>query len=180
MKNFKKVTILRAVVLLLMCGLFMTPTTVSAAKKKTIKIKYKSKTVTIEEDDNNLDVLLNKMKKAWGEPDSITDEEDAVVYNYGKQNKSWISITQNKTEDHNIFIQYKMNDKNMVVNGVKVGMSKSKALKTLRKNLGKKYVKYDKEQKCIITSSIAGCGYQIKKDKVVSCYSMICIVTTTE
>jgi hypothetical protein len=114
----------------------------AATPKKAISVTYKGKTKTlikisdVEKDSYRGCVEPDTLTKAWGKYTKKTDEniEDYIF----KKGKSKVLIGTDGDGWWSLDITIK--DKNMALCGVKVGMTKAKAVKTLQSVFGKSAV----------------------------------------
>lgn len=141
----KKIFSLTLICMLLVSIIFG-GTNVSANAKKSLKVTYKGKTITLSQNFNvdkygrNKNITFAKCEKAWGKAKKV--KSGGIVFYAWKSKKTLIEMSNYKTTAGEVgAISISVKDKNCSVSGVKVGMSKAKALKKLNKTFGSKNVK---------------------------------------
>lgn len=143
---------------------------VSAKAKKSLKVTYKGKTVTLVKDiinnaGRNKSITLAKCEKAWGK---AKKKNTGTAYYDWKSKKTKISLTDFDAPAGavgSIYISVK--DKSSSIAGIKVGMSKAKAIKKLKKTFGSKNVSaYSKY--IYLGSTIVYVSFEIKNGKVIA------------
>ena len=171
-------------VLCLVMVLTAIPAMEAQAASKTLTLKYKGKTLTVNSAPADCDVTdpeldswekfttYKKVKKAFGTPkkDTKNSNESYTFYQYKEKGMLFSFYTQ-KDLSHIGGVTIKVTSKKAAVNGIKVGMSYSKVKKKLEKNYGKSLIKAKKNKK--IELSYAGFGpvtYTFKKGKVSKIY----------
>lgn len=135
----KKIT---TIIAMLLCAILTitaisTDTAYAADKNIPVKVTFKKKTITLKvnTEKGGIDrVKLSTLKKKWGKPDSNKDEFMAeYVWKKGESEIKYVDVYE---APHSSQIYITAYDKNTSVSGIKVGMSKTKAKKLLKK-LGK-------------------------------------------
>ena len=151
---------------------------VSAKNQKGIKITFNGKSVTLG--NSQEPKTLKAVEKKLGKKTRLAkgDEEwagYAYVWEKGKSNLIIMqpSIAMPDQEDYLGYACLDVNDKNISVAGVKVGMKRATAYKKLKATYGKKIVKQQKKGKIYTGITVdAELGtpieYEIKNDKVSS------------
>lgn len=175
--QIKKVS--KIMVSLLLClAMVMTmevPAAQAKSKRGKFTITYKGKTVTMmtsKTNKKNSNIISTSnakaVKKAWKKPTKIKKEHDNTFYTY-KKGKSKISfcITKGSSKPlHGFDISIK--DKNFKLCGVQVGMSKTQALKILKKNFNKNAVETNKSSISLWFGPFMPASYSLKNNKVTS------------
>jgi len=103
--------------------------------------------------------------------DELILSEDETLYSYTyiwKKGKTKISISDNPQINRLKYAFVNIKDKNGAVNGIKVGMSKTKAVKILKKQYGSKNVNVSKNS----ISAALQLNFTIKNGKVSKIYWM--------
>jgi hypothetical protein len=140
LKNCKKWLIFLCLTLVLTS---LSPSLVSAATpKKAISVTYKGKTKTlikisdVKKSSYRGCVNPNTLTKAWGKYTKKTNENvEDYIFKKGKS-----KVTIGTFGDGWWSMEISVKDKNMAVCGVKVGMTKAKAVRTLQSVFGKNAV----------------------------------------
>lgn len=173
MKNKKIFSLV--LICMMMVSIIFSGTDVSAAQKAVIKAGYKGKTVTLMKnlkDSHKNNVSLKTVQKAWGKGKAKKMTGFTTYIWKTKKTKIEISDNNNPGKVSGLIIDIK--DKNGSLAGVKVGMTKAKALKKLKKTFGAKHVKMQKAlngQSFIRIDNLGGINsFQIKSGKVTSLY----------
>lgn len=135
----KKITPIIAMLLcaILTITVISTDTAYAAEKKIPVKVAFEKKTAkfNINTKKRGIDrVKLSTLKEKWGEPD--TSEEEFMIHYSWKKGESEIRYVDVYEAPRSSLIYITAYDKNISVNGIKVGMTKSKVKKLLKK-LGK-------------------------------------------
>ena len=112
------------------------PATTYAADNYTkIKVKYKGETMTfkVNMDKKGIEkVKVKTLKKKWGKPDIIDENEITDLYNWQKTETTWIQYRNNHLNHIWGGLNAYVNNKSVSVCGIKVGMKASKASKILK------------------------------------------------
>jgi len=154
----KKLTTILAMCL---CAIMMVtainPSTAYAAEKTPVKVTFKKKTVTLGKDINTKPAQpkVKTLTKKWGKPKKETDEY-AIYYTWtkGKTEISYrLMIGEPDSPSDCTYIRFDAYDKNLTVNGIRVGMKQEKAQKILE-DLGSETGDYFET-----TSISLSCGY---------------------
>lgn len=132
----KKIT---TIITMLLCAIITitaisTDTTYAADKNIPVKLTFKKKSVTfqVNEEKGGIDkVKVNTLKKKWGKP-SISKNEFMTEYAW-KKGKSEIKYLDIYDMPRSSQIYITAYDKNTSLYGIKVGMTKSKVKKILKK-----------------------------------------------
>lgn len=143
----RKVTTILAIILcaiITVTGIYAD--TAYAADKTPLKVTFKGKTVTLTEDVDVKPAAPNvkTLKNKWGKPkkeiqhDNSEDEtmETSIRYTWTKGKTTIMYHIQKYREpmwtSARTYIRIDSSDKNLKVNGIKIGMKKSKAEKILK------------------------------------------------
>lgn len=151
--------------------------------KVPVKVTYKGETVTLVKDINTMQARpkLKTLKKKWGKPKEHEERYDnpgnttLKTDDQYKWTKGSSTISYNiKLNDESIFgsdrtcIYVNSSDKNIKINGLKVGMSQKKARKIL-KSLGLKKADYDDSYEMLnFKTGWISCGYEDGKVSSIS------------
>ena len=147
-------------------------------------VTYKGKTITLitaKTNKKNASIIATsnakKIKKAWKKPTKIKKKYGHTYYIYkkGKSKISFIIDAKRRNSKGGINksltlggFDILIKDKNAKICGVKVGMSKNKALKILKKNFNKKAIESDQDYISLWFGPYLPVAYQLKNNKVVS------------
>lgn len=177
--KLKRVSI---VLVLLVFSLCAFGNNANARDKYKLTVKYKGKTVSLCQETtskkytHDCDTDYAKVKKVWGKAtkskkyvskytkkklydyDYIAGESAVNVGHYDEDKKNWT------------FVQVSICDENMIANGVKIGTTKEKAMKILKKRFGKKNVKYKEGVIKVADKKWYWGDYSIEDGKVDSFY----------
>ncbi len=161
---------------MLMVSIIFSGTDVSAARKAGLRVTYKGKTVTLyknpRRDSHKNTVSLRTVQKAWGKGRS-KKMTGCTTYTW-KTKKTKIEISDNSNPGRVSGSIIDIKDKNGSLAGIKVGMTKAKALKKLKKTFGAKHVKMQKalngESFIRIDNLGAINSFRIKSGKITSLY----------
>lgn len=135
----KKIT---TIITMLLCAILTitaisTDTAYAAEKNIPVKVTFKKKSLTVNAntEKGGIDrVKLSTLKKKWGKPS--TSKSELMAEYAWKKGESEVKYVDVYEAPHSSLIYITAYDKNASVSGIKVGMSKSKAKKLLKK-LGK-------------------------------------------
>ncbi len=154
--------LLLPILILTLC--FASGVGVQAAKK--ITVTYKNKTVTLVGGSTKYSTI----KKAWGASNkTVKLNSTAKIYTY-KKGKSTLSILSSK-DLNNLYYELTFKDKNMALNGVKVGMKKATAISKLKKAFGSSKVKDNKKGKISVSyTGFRPIEFSYKSDKITKIY----------
>ncbi|MCI8363116.1 MAG: hypothetical protein HFJ41_08495 [Clostridia bacterium] len=167
----KKLTTILAMCL---CAIMMVtainPSTAYAAEKTPVKVTFKKKTVTLGKDINTKPAQpkVKTLTKKWGKPKKETDEY-AIYYTWtkGKTEISYrLMIGEPDSPSDCTYIRFDAYDKNLTVNGIRVGMKQEKADKII-KDLGGETTDYSASLDLRETSGFL-ISYMCDKGKVSS------------
>ncbi len=133
------------------------PATTYAAEKTPLKVTFKKKTVTLAKDIYTKPAQPNvkTLTKKWGKPKKETDEY-ATRYTWTKGKTTIlyrIMIGEPDSASDRTYIRIDSSDKNIKVNGLKVGMKQEKADKII-KDLGGETTDYNAILDLLETSGI--------------------------
>lgn len=167
MKNKKIFSLV--LICMMMVSIIFSGTDVSAAQKAVLKVGYKGKTVTLMKnlkDSHKNNVSLKTVQKAWGKGKK-KKMNNFAAYTW-KTKKTRIEISDNNNPGKVSGLSITIEDKNGSVAGVKVGMTKAKALKKLKKTFGAKHVKMQKIENgnLIVIERLGLFNYVVKSGKV--------------
>lgn len=137
----RKVTTILA---LLLCAIITVTSicadTAYAAEKTPLKVTFKGKTVTLVKDINEKPAApkFKTLKSKWGKPKTSMRENDFQYYEWKKGNSTICYNISNVPRSERMgcdrtYIRIDAYDKNIAINGVKVGMKQEKAEKILKK-----------------------------------------------
>jgi len=135
----KKIT---TIITMLLCAILTitaisTDTAYAADKNIPVKVTFKKKTITlnVNTEKGGIDrVKLSTLKKKWGKPGSNKDEFMAeYAWKKGESEIKYVDVYE---QPHSSQIYITAYDKNTSIYGIKVGMTKTKVKKLLKK-LGK-------------------------------------------
>jgi hypothetical protein len=133
-KKCRKLIIFVLCFVLVFGNVIAVPAQAKGTKGK-ITVTYKGKTVTVLDSKTKKKgcVSPSKLNKVFGKSGDYTDSNTKIIYRAWNKGKSRIEVTESYGwYGLGIFIK----DKNISLCGVKVGMSKSKAVKILKKTFG--------------------------------------------
>lgn len=183
MKNQKKNTLLCQVLAALLCFAMMVsaiaPVTARAASKVELALKYKGKTVVVEKldaDDMQLDMegchqaSYEKIKNAFGDAKQL-ELNGGTAYEYKEKGFLFLMVPEiGRTDMYEL--QIEITSKKAALNGIKVGMSYSKAKKKLENKYGKSRVvtQKDKKQIQLTYGPFMPIEYSFKNGKVSKIY----------
>ncbi len=183
MENQKKKTLLckalAAVLCFAMLASVFVPATAQAASKVELALTYKGKTVVVEKldaDDMELDLsgchqaTYKEIKKSFGDARQYKIN-GGTAYEY--KDKGFLFVMEPETGSTDIYsISIKITSKKASLNGIKVGMSYSKAKKKLEKKYGKSRVitQEDKKHIQLTYGSFMPIDYTFKNGKVSKIY----------
>lgn len=175
--------ILCAVIAMTAIATVNTTTAYAASDKVPVKVTFKGETITLVKDIDTMQARpkLKTLKKKWGKPkeheECYDNPENTTlktddIYKWTKGNST---ISHNiKLNDESIFgsdrtyIYVNSSDKNVKINGLKVGMSQKKARKIL-KSLGLKKADYDDSYEMLnFETGWMSCGYENGKVSSIS------------
>lgn len=135
-----------ALICMLLASIMFGGTDVSAKPSRSLKVTYKGKTVTLEKTSGsdkrgrNKDITVAKCEKAWGKAKKSTTEN--IVFYLWKNKKTRIEFSDYDAPAGAVgAMDIEIRDKNGAFAGIKVGMSKAKAVKKMRKVFGSRNVK---------------------------------------
>lgn len=168
-------SILCAVIAITGIATVNTTTAYAASDKVPVKVTFKGKTLTLTKDLNKelKRPKVKTLKKKWGKPteqqecyDEYTDEtlKTANFYSWGKGKSAiYYNVQLHKLSlggSARTHIQIYSEDKNIKINGIKVGMSQKKARKIL-KSFGLKTENYtDSSDQIISDGGSIACMYE--------------------
>lgn len=131
---------------MLLVSILFGGTDVSAKANRLLKVTYKGKTVALVKNYNvneygrSKSITLAKCEKAWGK--AKKKKNDALVTYTWKNKKTNIELTNFDAPAGEVgSIHISIKDKNGSIAGIKVGMSKAKAIKKLKDIFGSSNVK---------------------------------------
>lgn len=148
-----------------------TETAYAANSTTALKVTFKNKSVTLTDDiEEGIEkVNVKTLTKKWGKP-KTEKSEGSTTYTW-KKGKSSIRYFNDKTIYSNIWIS--INDKNVTLMGLKVGMKRDKAAKIL-KSLGAED-KYEETMTAASTDSrtMITCMFENGKVSCIDCTAYI-------
>jgi hypothetical protein len=173
-KNCKKHFLFFLCLVLVLVSIITMPAEAKGKKGK-LTVTYKGKTVTLMTVDNVNDVESSytstgctppdKLKKSWGK---YKKEKSGDSYGYTyKKGKSCLAI---QAWDGGNWYSFSIDikDKNMALCGVKVGMTKKKALSILKKGFGSKAITSGKYSIVVKFGVFPDIVYNLKSGKIKS------------
>lgn len=184
----KKYRTIKSLCVLIACILFvgiLSSITIQAkAKRGKLKVKYNGKTIvmiTTKTNKKNSEIIgmttYKEIKKAWKNP-TKTKKKYGQKMKYYKKGKTSIGFyTDAKWYDSNNQIDKSLTlagfdidikDKNASLCGVKVGMSKKKALSVLRKQFDKKAIESTDDAITLWFGGFMPTSFSLENGKVVS------------
>jgi hypothetical protein len=158
-KKCRKLVIFVLCLVLVFGNVIAVPAQAKGTKGK-ITVTYKGKTVTLmDSKTKNGCTSPSKLKKSWGTPTKGTYSQT------WKKGKSSVEVGDNGGW---YYLIISIKDKNMTLCGVKVGTSKSKAVKTLKKTFGSDAVTATDKKIYVQYDSYEPITYKLKSGKVTS------------
>lgn len=138
---------------MLLVSIIFSGTDVSAKSKMALKVTYKGKTLTLVDNfkENSFgrssNVTFKKCEKAWGKPKKKKSSDVGNTTNYTWKTKKTEIVLNDYDAPAGVVggIYVSINDKNGALAGIKVGMTKAKALQKLKKTFGSSKVSVSNE-----------------------------------
>jgi hypothetical protein len=164
--------------LMLVLSCIITVPVYAKGKKGKLTVTYKGKEVTLltVNDVNNEEskysskgcISPEKLKKSWGDYKKQKESGTSIEKYTYKKGKSTVSIWDTSGDDSWHSLTVKIKDKNMALCGVKVGMSKQKAIKILKKRFGSKAITATNDSISVNFGPFLPISYTLKSGKITS------------
>ena len=145
-------------------------TEVSAKTKKTVKVTFNGKSITLDTDRGQKarkePKTLSAVENKLGKKSRMATDDDGVYGNayVWEKGKTTIAISEDEANNGLGGISITIKDKNGSIDGLKVGMTKAKAVKKLKNAYGSTHVQVSKNS--IYVDNTVMFGIELKNGKV--------------